>query len=227
MKVLKAIGLFVMALLVLLALPLLLPKGEVERRTAVPDSGMPWQIEAAGDGFTRVFGIEPGRTPFGAARDRLGGAPLVALVAATGGSGSLEAYWDSFSAGPLMGKLVLTLDTSLEQREEMLQRAVKAEYMEGTTRRVTMTHEDLARAETLPILAVTFIPSAHLDEEIILRRFGAPGERIRASEHREHFLYPDKGLDLQLDAKGKEVLQYVAPRDFERLLHEPLRAKPR
>jgi len=226
MKVLKAIGLFMIALLVLLALPLLLPKGDVERRTVVPDSGMPWQIEAAGGGFTRVFGIEPGRTPFGAARNRLGGTPLVALVAATGGSGSLEAYWDSFSAGPLMGKLVLTLDTSLEQREEMLQRAVKAEYMEGATRRVILAPEDLARAETRPVVAIVFIPSVNLDEEIILSRFGEPGERIRANEHREHFLYPGKGLDLQLDARGREVLQYVAPRDFERLLREPLRAKP-
>jgi hypothetical protein len=40
----------------------------------------------------------------------------------------------------------------------------------------------------------------------------------------EHFLYPAKGLDLILDRKGKEVLQYVAPRDFARL-REPLTAR--
>ena len=56
-----------------------------------------------------------------------------------------------------------------------------------------------------------------MDEAIILQRFGTPAERIRQGETLEHFLYPDKGLDLVLDSKGKEVLQYVAPADFARL----------
>jgi len=225
MKILKAIGLFFLALFVLLALPLLLPRGDVERRTVIPDSGMPWQIEILEDGYARVFGIEAGRTPFGEAKHRLGGAPVVALVATAGGSGSLEAFYESFSAGPLMGRLVLTLDTTLEEREAILQRAVKADYMEGATRRITLAPEDLARADTRPVIAFVFVPAVNLDEQIVLQRFGAPSERIRDGEHREHFLYPDKGLDLQLDAKGREVLQYVAPRDFERLLRAPLRAQ--
>ncbi len=69
--------------------------------------------------------------------------------------------------------------------------------------------------------AIAFIPAANLDEAIVLQRFGAPDERIRADENREHFLYRAKGLDVQLDAKGKEVLQYVPPRDFARL-RDPL-----
>jgi hypothetical protein len=52
---------------------------------------------------------------------------------------------------------------------------------------------------------------------VILQRFGAPAERIRQGETLEHFLYPAQGLDIVLDSKGKEVLQYVAPADFARL----------
>jgi hypothetical protein len=33
----------------------------------------------------------------------------------------------------------------------------------------------------------------------------------------EHWLYPEKGLDLMLNDSGKEVLQYVAPREFATL----------
>ncbi len=230
MKVLRALGalgLFLLATLALLALPFVLTGGDAQRHTGVPDIGMPWQIEPVDGGFSRVFGVEIGRMPFGEARERLGGgAPVVALVGAVGGAGSLEAFYESFSAGLLSGKLVLTLATTLEERERMLQRAVKAEYMEGATRRIQLAAEDLAWSDTRPVIAMAFIPAVNLDEQIVLQRFGTPAERIREGEHREHFLYPDKGLDLQLDAKGREVLQYVAPKDFERLLRAPLRARP-
>jgi hypothetical protein len=55
----------------------------------------------------------------------------------------------------------------------------------------------------------------------VTSRFGRPSERIRSSESVEHYLYPDRGLDVVLDSKGKELLQYVAPQQFE-LLREPL-----
>ena len=40
-----------------------------------------------------------------------------------------------------------------------------------------------------------------------------------------HWLYPVKGLDVVVREEGKEVLQYVAPREFERLAR-PLVEKP-
>jgi hypothetical protein len=123
--------------------------------------------------------------------------------------------------GAITGKMILTLDTTPEQREQMLKRAVKAEFMESTTRRVELSAEDLLRMGSAAIAAIVYIPAASLDEQIVLQRFGVPAERIRSSETQEHFLYPAKGLDLQLDSKGKEILQYVAPGKFDRL-REPL-----
>lgn len=222
MKILKAIGLFVLALLALLAVPLLLPPGDVERRTVLPASGTPWQVDTVEGGFSRVFGVDLGRASFGAARDHLGGTPVVALVAATGGAGSLEVFYERFSIGPITGRLVLTLESTLEERDRIVQRAIRVDYMEGGTRRISLAPEDLAWADTRTVMAMVFVPAVNLDEEIILQRFGPPAERIRASEHREHFLYPERGLDLQLDTQGREVLQYVAPRDFDRLLRAPL-----
>ena len=109
----------------------------------------------------------------------------------------------------------------METVARLRQRAVKAEYMDGTTRKYILHPDDLALAWRTPIAGITFIPAVSLDEQTVLRRFGVPGERIRVDERVEHFLYPEKGLDLALDNKGKEVLQYVAPRQFARL-REPL-----
>jgi len=219
----KAFALFLLALLALLALPLLLPSGD-ESRLTLPEQGLPWQVERLPDGATRVFGLVPGRSTLAAARALRREAPAVALIVAPGDGGSLEAYYESFAIGALGGKLVLTLASSEEERVAMLTRARKAEYMESTTRRITLAAEDLQAADARAIIGIAFIPAANLDERTVIERFGAPAERIPGGEQREHFLYPDQGLDLQLDGKGKEVLQYVAPADFERLLRAPLRA---
>jgi hypothetical protein len=60
---------------------------------------------------------------------------------------------------------------------------------------------------------------------VILERFGQPAERIRVNEHLEHLLYPAKGLDIVLDSKGRELLQYVAPARFE-ALRAPAQVSP-
>jgi hypothetical protein len=218
--ILRSIALFIAIIVALLALPILF-HAEDAGRNETPAEGMPWQIDVLPDGTTRVFGLTPGRSTLDDARKLLGANAQVALVIAPGESGSVEAYYESVTAGPVTGKMVLTLETTLAQREQIINRARKVDYMNSTTRRVSPSDEDLALADAFVISAIAFIPSANLDEQIILQRFGMPAERIRSSEAREHFLYPAKGLDLQLDAKGKELLQYVAPRNFVQL-RDPL-----
>ena len=83
--------------------------------------------------------------------------------------------------------------------------------------------DDLAALDQMPIRAIAVIPTVNLDEETVVSRFGNPGERLAVSENRVHLLYPDKGLDVVVDRDGKELLQYVAPRDFA-LLRDPLKA---
>lgn len=202
----------------MLLLMLLSPAPE---RSASSAADLPWQIEIEPDGATRVFGLTLGRSTLADARARFALEPQVAVVAARDEAGSLEAYFESVRAGFVTGKVVLTLELSKDSVEQMRARAVKTEYMESTTRKATLAAEDRQLAERTPIRSIAFIPSTQLDEATILQRFGTPAERLRGGEHVEHFLYPAKGLDVVLDAKGKELLQYVAPRDFARL-REPL-----
>lgn len=220
-SLLKSIALFLAIVVVLLAVPLLFMPDDANKHPGELAVGAPWQIEILPDGSTRVFGLIPGRSTLGDARQLLGPDVQVALILAPGETGSVEAYYDKINAGSVTGKMILTLQTTVAQRELMLKRARKAEYMESTTRRVELGDDDLLEAGGVPIAAIGFIPSANLDPQVVLQRFGSPSERLHSSEQTEHFLYPDKGLDLRLDAKGKEVLQYVAPREFSRL-RDPL-----
>lgn len=220
MRLIKSIALFIAIVVALLAVPVLF-MDRTARPPESPTEGLPWQIETLPAGNVRVFGLTPGVSTLDEARQRLGQDAQVAMIIAKGETGSVEAFYESLTAGFVTGKMVLTLETALEQREAMLKRAIKAEFMESTTRRIELADIDLHELGRAKVLAIAFIPSANLTEDIVLQRFGSPVERIRSGETVEHFLYPDKGLDLRLDAKGKEVLQYVAPREFARL-RDPL-----
>lgn len=220
MRLLKSIALFIAIVVALLAVPLLFISndGKPDEQSA---EGLPWQIDVLPDGNTRVFGLTPGVSTLDDARSRFGADAQIAMIIAQGETGSVEAYYESVKAGFVTGKMILTLETSLAQREGMLKRAIKAEFMESTTRRIALADVDLNELGKAKLSAIAFIPSANLSEEVVVQRFGTPLERIRSSEQTEHFLYPARGLDLRLDAKGKELLQYVAPREFARL-RDPL-----
>lgn len=220
-SVVKSIALFVAIVVVLLAVPLFFMSDDTGNPPAGSAAGAPWQIENLADGTTRVFGLIPGRSTLDDARRQFGPDAQIALILAPGETGSVEAFYDKVSAGIVTGKMILTLETTVTQREQMLKRALKAEYMESATRRVELADTDLLEVGRVAIAAIGFIPSANLDSQVVLQRFGTPAERLRTSEETEHFLYPDKGLDLRLDARGKELLQYVAPREFSRV-RDPL-----
>jgi hypothetical protein len=125
----------------------------------------------------------------------------------------------------VLARMIVTVDAENETISAMRERAVKAKHMESTTRRITLHPDDLAAAEQLRVRAIAVIPTTNLDEATIIQRFGEPGERIVVSDKRTHLLYPAQGLDVLVDQGGKELLQYVAPRDFARL-REPLLAAP-
>lgn len=219
-RLLKSILLFVLIVVALLAAPLLFISGD-GHPVQQPSEGLPWQIELLAEGGSHVFGLSPGSSTLDDVRSQFGPDAQIAMIIAKGETGSVEAFYESVTAGFVTGKMIFTLESTIEQREKMLKRAVKAEFMESTTRRITLSDDDLLALNKAKVSAITFIPSASLSEDVVLERFGVPEERIRSSEHTEHFLYPAKGLDLRLDAKGKELLQYVAPSKFSSL-RDPL-----
>lgn len=183
---------------------------------------LPWQIELLPDGGSRVFGLELTRSTLDRARARFGDGMKLGVVAASGETGSLEAYYDSVAAGAILGRMILVVQADAETLARLRARSIDRMHMNAATFRYVLGPEDVQWALQRPITAITFIPAADLDKETVITRFGEPAERVRTDVRIEHFLYPARGLDLILDADGKEVLQYVAPREFARL-REPLR----
>lgn len=218
------VGLAVFALLVPFFLPSTPPAS-----TDHPNQNLPWQITVDAQGHSTVFGLTPSRSTLADVRQQLGEDMEIAIVAAPGEVGEVEAYYSQVSLGFVMGRVIFTLDATPATVTAMRDRALKAEHMESSTKKISLHPDDLAKTNALPIRAIGLIPSANLDEATVLQRFGAPKERITVGETLTHFLYPNLGLDVVLDTKGKEVLQYVAPKDFETRIRAPLlatQAKP-
>ncbi len=211
------------SLLVLIAFTLAVlfwarPPQTPEPRTV---EGLPWQVEVLEDGSSRVFDLTLGRDTLGDVLARLGPDMELAIIVAGDGPESLEMYYSRYTAGVLTGKLVLSGELDAATLAEMRERSGLPRYLDSGARKYHLQREDLVRAHAAPLQSITFIPDARLDEDIAIRRFGPPAEIIRQDETTTHLLYPELGLDLMLNEDHRDVLQYVAPADFDRL-RDPL-----
>ena len=188
-----------------------------------PERNLPWQIEVDGEGGSAVFGLRLGQSTLGDVRAAFGDDLEVAIIARPDEIGAVEAYYSQIALGFVLARMVVSLDVAPETVAAMRERSLKAQHMESTTRKITLRPDDLAQLEEARVKALAVIPMVNLDEATVIQRFGQPAERVQVTEKRVHLLYPRQGLDVVVDSEGKELLQYVAPRDFD-LLREPLRA---
>lgn len=185
-------------------------------------SGTPWAIERLGGGASRVFGLRlPGAT-LADARATWGNDLQVALMASRGQAPLLEATVESAVVGGIGGRLLFTADADAATVARWRDAAARRETVSAETQRFTLRPEDRDEALRAPLAGVGFIPAAQLDAAALRARFGPPAQVLPAGAQAEHWLYPELGLAVLLDAKGRELLQYVAPADFERRLRAPL-----
>lgn len=179
-------------------------------------TNLPWQIGVLSDGQSRVFGVTLGSSTLGDARSVLGPDAETAIIVSSDAINRLEMFYRRFTAGPFSGKLVIAAHLPEKTLRGFIERSIKAKYMDSGARKLTLDPDDLQSAYQAPIASLVFIPVVSLDEQTARQRFGQPAETIRIDKQL-HLLYPDKGLDLILSGKGRDIFQYVAPRNFEQL----------
>ena len=95
--------------------------------------------------------------------------------------------------------------------------------MPSGERKVVLGSDQVNRLGEAVVAALTYLPAVNLSTETILKRFGEPAARVPAGRGSAHWQYPDKGLDITVNADAREVLQYVAPTQFERRFGVPVK----
>jgi hypothetical protein len=182
---------------------------------------LPWRVSVDQAGRTQVFGLTLGETTLAEVRALFGEDGAINLFETPGTAEPLgvEAYFDQIYLQGLRADFVITLDLDQTTLTPMFERGLRISQLGSGARKVKLDPADVDSLLHRPIRTMTYLPQARLSEELIERRFGPPQERrIEAETGVVHWLYPDRGMDIARDPKGKIVVQYANSADFERLL---------
>lgn len=177
---------------------------------------LPWQIQLHADGSSEVFGLRLGSTTVRQATAQLGLPEDIALFDQGADALALEVYFGTVSFGPLTAKVIAVLSASAEELQAILARSTKKEGASGGGFRHRLHLADQDAATERAIVALTYIPThAGLDRDFLLQRFGPPDFFSEVGSDQELWLYPNQGLSLVYDSKGKEVFHYSLPAEFQ------------
>lgn len=203
--------------LVALGLAITLPGG----RKVDQSPKLPWLITQNQAGFSTVFGITLEKSSLADARQIFQQQGVTNLFRTRVGRLAVETYFQNLYLSGIKADLVLTLDLAQSQLDQMYQRGLRISQLESGAKKIELSEQDLAVAATAVIGHITYIPAADLEADLIRSRFGEPASRIAESSGIEHWLYPTKGMDIAINPKGSEIIQYISPSRFE-LLSKPL-----
>ena len=210
----KKLILAILALaLIAMAAAILLPGG----RRLEDKPRLPWVITVDDSGATSVFGLTLGKSVLADARHNFQTVGEINLFASSDQRYSVEAYFDRIYLSGLRGDFILTLDLDQISAAGIFERGLRISQLGSGAKKVKIAPSDFDLVEQSKITSITYIPGADLDAKLIHERFGEPSEQIKEASGIVHWLYPDKGLDIALNPKDKEVFQYTSLEDFKRI----------
>lgn len=186
---------------------------------------LPWQVESMADGSSKVFGLVLGKSTLQDAQQVFQEEAELSMFATDDGKRVVEGFFNSLTLSGLRAKMVVALDYSEQELKEIFDRGARISTMGTGKRKVALSGEDKTAAMHTPIATITYLPKVNLDAAIVEKRFGLPAEKIKEQgTDIEHWLYPDKGLDIALSEEQEDVLQYTLPSQFENLV-APLKVR--
>ncbi len=185
-----------------------------------PDKNdFPWHIEHPTPDSIQVFGLTIGATTPAEAEARFKEAAEPSLFKSSSGQLGAEVFFEQVDLAGLRSKVVLTVGVPEGELKDMYERGLRMAATGGGNKKITMTPDDIARLRSLPISSLTYIPGVRVEDELLLKRFGKPEQVIKeAKSGAIHWLYPQNGLDITLGGSEKPLLQYVSPKEFDKLV---------
>jgi len=170
-----------------------------------------------------VFSLTIGESTLGEAEQLFKELSEITLFYPPNSAPVIEAFFSEVTIANFKSKMVMSIQLSRDEIQAMFERGARIATLGSGTRKVTLSGEDAAKVRQTAIASITYLPSAHLDAASIEKRFGVPAEKIADSKSDAvHWLYPQKGIDIALSETDKEVILYVSPAAFNKVL-QPLK----
>lgn len=207
------------SLFVYFARPLFTPQIESNQQTAPF-----WVIEADED-YLSVFNLTLEESTLEELLFMLGNR-LSLSIFEEDGEYQLEGYIRETLVGGLSGRIPFTLKADQALLKNVSDE-LKAHKRSTSKRKIYEVPQDQHFHFMQNIVqTIAFIPMAvTLDESIVLHHFGTPTMKIEEPENSVvHYLYPEKGIDIALDAtkKRRSIVQYIVPKYFNDYIVTPL-----
>jgi hypothetical protein len=189
-----------------------------------PDkSDFPWHIEHPTADTTRIFGITLGQSNASEAQQHFKEVANPILFRSPAGQLVVEVFFEEVNLAGLKARVVLSIAVPDSELQGMSDRGLRMNAT-GSGKEITLTPDDIARVFTLPISSLTYMPATRVEDAAFTKRFGQPQLRVKEKKSGAvHWLYPHDGLDIALGGNEKPLLQYVPPKDFDKLT-QPLLA---
>lgn len=189
----------------------------------VEKSDLPWHIGHPTADTIEVFGVTLGQTTTDEAEQHFKEEAKPILFKSHSGQLVAEIFFEQVNLAGLKARIVLSIKAPDSELQAMFDRGLRMNATESG-KEITLIPEDAAKLFMMPISSLTYMPLVRLEDAVFSKRFGQPEMRIREKKSGVvHWLYPQNGLDIALGGEEKPLLQYVPPRDFDKLV-DPLLA---
>ena len=204
--------------LIALAAAILLPGG----RTVDEHPRLPWDVKVDPQGNLSVLGITLGQSTLEQARKSFQSQGKSNLFLTPDNRYVVEVYFQRLYLSGIRADVVLNMELPEAQAVQMFERGERISLMGSGTRKIELSHDDMALLAQDKISYITYLPATDLEEPLILGRFGEPEKQMPEPDSPIiHWLYPTRGMDIAVNPDGKEVIQYINPGDFS-MVTEPL-----
>lgn len=188
---------------------------DVPQQVEVKD--LPWQIETLPDGRSRVFGVTLGDSTLQQVSEYFEALPEVGAFVDADDTTRIEAYFGRVRLGVLEARVIAQVGGDPAVVQQYIERSPLQKPMPSGARKYELLEADLSAVYQWPVVALTYVPSAQYQTDIVEQRFGVPAEVVELDALRRYWLYPNLGLAMLISDEEKEILEYVAPRDFDAL----------
>lgn len=195
-----------------------------------PTKELFWETSISESKELKVFGLVLNESNFEKAIETFGNRVNLTLYETDSGD-QLEGYFRETQVGPFVGRMAFSLNGNAKAMAEVKAsvEAEKAPMSRKNSYKVTTELAKLFMQDT--VFSLAFIPThVVLTPDDIKSRFGEPSEIFDERDERgktsvQHYLYPEKGIDVSLSTEKRSVIQYISPRFFEEKVVAPLKNK--
>lgn len=176
---------------------------------------LPWQIETHADQTSTVFGIHLGEDTALDMKRVLDKRATFSFFKHADGKRSIEGYYGSqMNLGGLTSTLISVLAADEQQLDTIEKLSTNPKPQPSGALKFELKDEAFDIIKDYRVFGLNVIPYINFDEDVITQRFGVPAQKVVISDQVSHWLYPDKGLAILVNADGREMMQYVAPKNF-------------